>query len=149
MIAACAARATKTGGSSAGRNEKPENRDKSVMFVRKSATQIANHRPLVFDTLIKSYPTRRSLQIQETPMYSYTLIAPAGIVKTYEDEFREKGIELLVAKQNRSEMVVFRSSKFTEERAFITHVHLLIFSLCMRVQKQLKNGNKPNTTIMY
>ena len=82
-------------------------------------------------------------------MNSYTLIAPAGIVKTYEDEFREKGIELLVAKQNRSEMVVFRSSKFTEERAFITHVHLLIFSLCMRVQKQLKNGNKPNTTIMY
>lgn len=82
-------------------------------------------------------------------MYSYTLIAPAGIVKTYEDEFREKGIELLVAKQNRSEMVVLRSSQFTEESAFITHVHLLIFSLCMQVQKQLKNGNKPNTTIMY
>ena len=82
-------------------------------------------------------------------MYSYTLIAPAGIVKTYEDEFRGKGIELLVAKQNRSEMVVLRSSQFTEERAFITHVHLLIFSLCMQVQKQLKNGNKPNTTIMY
>lgn len=82
-------------------------------------------------------------------MYSYTLIAPAGIAKTYEEEFREKGIELLVAKQNRSEMVVLRSSQFTEERAFITHVHLLIFSLCMQVQKQLKNGNKPNTTIMY
>ena len=82
-------------------------------------------------------------------MYSYTLIAPAGIVKAYEDEFRDKGIELLVAKQNRSETVVLRSDRFTEESTFITHVHLLIFSLCMRVQKQLKNGNAPNPTIMY
>jgi hypothetical protein len=82
-------------------------------------------------------------------MYSYTLIAPAGIVQHYEDEFRQIGIELLVAKQNRSETVVLRSSHFSEERTFITHVHLLIFSLCMRVQKQLKNGNAPNTTIMY